>query len=178
MRSIIHLLPFVLAGCGPQAAPLPPQPVNVATANRPATVDDKQVDIVYAKCVGITDGDTIKVLVGTEQVRLRLEGIDCPERGQPFSDRAKQLTAELCHGKEIGYVENDRDRWGRVIATVYADGRDVSLELLNAGVAWHFKKYNKEERYAEAERKARQRTVGLWSEVDSVPPWEWRSRKP
>ena len=135
---------------------------------------DKQ--LITAKCIGISDGDTIKVLVGNEQVRIRLEGIDCPERGQPFGNNAKQLVGELCHNREIGYVENDRDRWGRVIATVYVDGNDLSLALLRNGLAWHYAKYNDDERYATAERSARARKVGLWSDGDPMPPWDWRKR--
>jgi len=74
-------------------------------------------------------------------VRIRLEGIDCPERGQAFSARAKQFTSGLVFGKTVTVKVKESDRYGRLVARVIAEGKDVSHELVKAGLAWHFKKY-------------------------------------
>ena len=87
-----------------------------------------------AKCVGVTDGDTITVLVGTEQMKIRLEGIDTPERGQNFSTRAKQFTSGHVFGKQLHILPKEMDRYGRLVARVQIDGDDISLELVKTGL--------------------------------------------
>src|SRR5439155_20497434 len=91
------------------------------------------------KCVGVIDGDTIDVLRNGRAVRIRLEGIDCPERGQDFGSRAKQFTSGLVFGKTVTVKVKERDRYGRLVARVVVDGKDVSEELPKTGVAWQFK---------------------------------------
>ncbi len=88
-----------------------------------------------AKCVGVTDGDTITVLVGLEQMKIRLEGIDTPETGQDFATRAKQFTSGLVFGKHVHILPKEKDRYGRLVARVQVEGKDVSLELVKAGLA-------------------------------------------
>ncbi len=116
-----------------------------------------------SKCVGVTDGDTITVLVGLEQIKIRLEGIDTPERGQDFSDRAKQLTSSLVFGKYVHILPKERDRYGRLVARVRVNDRDVSLELVKAGLAWHYKKYSSAPELVVAERQAKAERLGVWS---------------
>ena len=95
-----------------------------------------------AKVVGVHDGDTITVYDGREQTRIRLDGIDCPETGADFSNRAKQLTSDLVFGKQVHLEGKETDRYGRLVARVIVDGRDVSLALVEAGLAWHYKQYS------------------------------------
>ena len=85
-----------------------------------------------AKCVGVTDGDTITVLVGLEQMKIRLGGIDTPETGQDFANRAKQFTSRLVFGKHVHILPKEKDRYGRLVARVRVDDTDVSLELVKA----------------------------------------------
>lgn len=129
------------------------------------------------KVVGVSDGDTIKVLKAGEQVKVRLASIDCPEKGQPYGQKAKKFTADLVAGKIVKVWETDRDRYGRIVGFVFVGGVDVNRELLKAGYAWHYKKYSRDPELAKLEFQARADKRGLWAEPDPVPPWEWRRGK-
>lgn len=128
----------------------------------------------FGKCVGVSDGDTISVMKAGRAVKIRLEGIDCPELGQDFGTRAKQFTSGMVFGKDVEVKEYNLDRYGRIVARVYVQGEDVSLELIKAGLAWHFKKYSSDAALAKAEVQARGQKKGLWSMPNPVPPWEYR----
>ena len=108
-----------------------------------------------ARVVGVADGDSITVLApGNKKGKIRLHGIDCPERRQAFSKRAKQFTSSLCYGKTIQYREVVTDRYGRTAATVYLDdGRELNLEIIKVGFAWHYKRYSKRQDYDELRRR-------------------------
>jgi micrococcal nuclease len=134
-----------------------------------------------AKVVGVSDGDTLTVLVdGNRQVKLRLHGIDTPETGQDFGARAKQAASELAFGKQVTVREMDADRYGRTVAEVILpDGKSLNRELVRGGYAWWFSKYapaDRELAALQAEAKAAKR--GLWSQPNPVPPWEWRKAMP
>jgi micrococcal nuclease len=130
------------------------------------------------KCVGVTDGDTILVIKAGRAVKVRLEGIDCPELGQDYGTRAKQFTSMLVFGKDVQVKEYYPDKYHRMVARVAVGGQDVSLELVRAGLAWHFKRYSSYHLLKEAEKEARRAKAGLWSMPNPVPPWKYRkSRK-
>lgn len=130
------------------------------------------------RVVGVADGDTVTVLHRGAQVRVRLHGIDCPERGQPFSTRAKRLTSDLAFGRTVTVIPKRQDRYRRLVAeVVLPDGRSLNRELVGAGMAWHFTRYSKDERLARAEREARAARRGLWSEGRAVAPWEYRAER-
>jgi len=126
------------------------------------------------KVIGITDGDTITVLRGQTQVKIRLYGIDCPEKGQPWGKRAKQFTAEKCFGKTILVNEKSWNRYGRLVAEVMLPGqRILNHELLKAGLAWWYEKYAPDESlYRLLEKQARREGAGLWAEPEPVAPRE------
>jgi micrococcal nuclease len=126
------------------------------------------------KVVGVPDGDTLVVLNGRETVRVRLEGIDCPELGQGFGRNAKRFTSSLIYKKRVEVRGKEWDRLGRLVARVSIGGRDVSLELVRAGLAWHFTWYSSDKQLAEAEREARAEKRELWLQPHPTPPWEWR----
>jgi micrococcal nuclease len=126
------------------------------------------------KCIGVTDGNTISVMRSGKAVKIRLEGIDCPEQGQDFGTKARQFTSDLVFGKDVEVKEYNLDRNGRMVARIYVAGGDLSLELVRAGLAWHFKKYSSDPVQAEAEVEARKAKAGLWSMPGAMPPWEWR----
>lgn len=129
------------------------------------------------KCVGIQDGDTITVLKdGKDQVRIRFHGIDCPERGQAFGNRARQFTSEMVFKKIVEIKPTDVDRYGRIVAWVFVDEKCVNEELLKAGLARHYKKYSMEPHLAELEDQARKMKRGLRSDPHHVSPWEWRRK--
>lgn len=126
------------------------------------------------RCVGVTDGDTIKVMHSGRAVKIRLGGIDCPEMGQDFGTRAKQFTSAMVFGKEVQIREINLEMYVRIGARIYVDGKDLSLELVKAGLAWHYKHYSKDPVLAEAEVEARKAKIGLWSMPNPIPPWEYR----
>lgn len=126
------------------------------------------------KCVGVTDGDSLFVLLDGREEEVRLEGIDCPEYRQAFSKRARQFTSSLVFGKQVRVREVTRDNYGRMIGRVYVGETDVSLELVRAGLAWHYKRYSKDTLLSDAEVTARRNKVGLWVDPDPVPPWAFR----
>ncbi len=132
----------------------------------------------HAKVIGVTDGDTIVVLTDSaKQIKIRLEGIDCPESGQDFGQRAKQVTVELCFNKDVRIVETGKDRYGRTLAFIYVGNLCINKELLRQGMAWHYKKYNHDGELERLENEARDKRVGLWSQSSAIPPWEFRHKK-
>ena len=130
------------------------------------------------KVTAVKDGDTIEMLVNGKAMRIRLFGIDSPEKGQPFAQKARQYTADLCFGKTVKAVQRSRDPYGRVVADVYLpDKRLLNETLVRNGYAWHFKKFSKSEPLATAEREAKAAKRGLWTEPSPVAPWNWRKQK-
>lgn len=128
------------------------------------------------RVVGVTDGDTLTCLTqGNEQVKVRLDAIDAPEKGQPFGDAAKQALSAMVFGKTVTVVEKKKDRFGRTIGHVIVDGTDTNLAMLEAGMAWHYKQFSSNARLQRAEDEAREAGRGLWRDREPVPPWEWRA---
>jgi micrococcal nuclease len=129
------------------------------------------------RVVGIADGNTITVLQDKEQVKIRLYGIDTPERHQAFGNKAKQFTAKLVHGKEVEVEPVDVDRYGRTVALVTVFKLSVNEELVNAGFAWVYTHYCTQpicERWKALEQEAREAKRGLWADPHAIPPWEFR----
>jgi len=136
------------------------------------------VESIGYKVVGIKDGDTFVVLIdGKEQV-ARLEHIDCPEKKQPFGTKAKQFASDLCFAQYLQLNHKKKyDRNKRLLAEVILlNGVNINKELVNNGLAWHFKKYSDKQEYAELEIKARQNKVGVWSVPNPTAPWDWRKK--
>jgi endonuclease YncB( thermonuclease family) len=136
------------------------------------------------------------VLDGTNtQQRIRLMGIDAPERHQPFGERARQYLGALAFGKEAKVVWHKRDRYGRIVGQVWVEApdapcrgkpgcpktRDAGLAQIQSGLAWWYRQYANEQavedrnRYEQAEFQAKIRRAGLWAE-NPMPPWDWRKR--
>ena len=129
------------------------------------------------RVVGIADGDTISVMHGTRAEKIRLNGIDCPEKRQAFGQRAKQFTSKLAFGKNVTVKTFGHDKYGRTIGDVILpDGSALNEELVKAGLAWWYEKYSKDIRLRDLQEEARQAKRGLWVYPDPVPPWEWRHR--
>ncbi|HEX7378856.1 MAG TPA: thermonuclease family protein [Pirellulales bacterium] len=125
--------------------------------------------------VSVYDGDTLLLRSGTVLYKIRLEGIDAPERGQDFGTRAKKALSDRVIGKPVMIVTHGYDRYGRVLGTVLVgSGKSVNRELVEGGWAWHYTAYSKDEGLATADAAARAAKLGLWQGKDPVPPWEWR----
>lgn len=130
-----------------------------------------------ARVVGVTDGDTVKVLdENNDQHTIRLAEVDAPERGQPWGSRSKEALSELVFGKVILVQQTDTDRYGRMVGHILSDGRDVNRVMLEQGAAWAFRRYLTDVTLIEVEAKARHERAGLWSlsEAQTVAPWDWR----
>jgi micrococcal nuclease len=130
------------------------------------------------KVVGVTDGDTITVLQEKNPIKVRLYGIDCPEKRQAFGTRAKQFTSDLVFGKMVDVETVDVDRYKRTVGIVrLPDGTVVNQEIIRAGYAWVYARYCKKSiclEWKTLESEAASEKRGLWKDEKPVPPWEWR----
>ena len=129
-----------------------------------------------AHVVKVSDGDTITVIdAGGNQVRVRLWGIDAPEKAQAFGEASRRQLAAVVAGKDVRLERRGHDRYGRLLAEVYVGDENANLEQVRGGWAWHYAAFaRKATAYAEAEKSARERRCGLWADANPVPPWEWR----
>ena len=125
--------------------------------------------------VSVLDGDTIDVLHNGQAERIRLHGIDCPEKGQPYGKRAKRFAADLVAGKTVTVHEFGHDKYRRTIAdVVLPDGTNLNRELVKAGLAWWYRKHSKDTSLGQFEAEAREAKRGLWAEPNPIPPWVYR----
>lgn len=130
------------------------------------------------KVIKIVDGDTYDVLTPElKTIRIRMNGIDAPEKKQAFGSRSKDHLAALCFGKTIRVVPISYDRNKRLIADSFTDsGLNLSREMIRSGYAWHFKKYSKDKKMADDEDFARKKMAGLWADNEPIAPWEYRAK--
>lgn len=135
----------------------------------------KQFDIT-GRVVRIADGDTVSVLDDRQkQHRIRLFGIDTPERDQPHGQNAKRALEKLVDGQRVDIVIVDTDSYGRTVGTLYFDATNINAAMVGAGHAWWYRYYAPHERLLENnEAQAREKRLGLWSKSNPVPPWDWR----
>lgn len=131
--------------------------------------------------VAVHDGDTVTLLHGMQvRHRVRIAGIDAPERGQPFGMSARESLARLVHGRRVAARCHKRDRFGRDVCNVFVAARDVGLEQVRNGLAWWYREYAREQppedraSYAAAEGEARGARRGLWHDANPQAPWAWR----
>jgi len=130
--------------------------------------------------VGVSDGDTITVLEGRTAHKVRLFGVDTPEKHQPFGTQAKKFTSETVFRKQVEVEPVDTDRYGRTVGIVRFGGRSLNEELVRAGMAWVYLAYCKRpvcDGWKAVEKQASARRVGLWKDPHPVPPWEFRRAK-
>ena len=134
-------------------------------------------DTFNALVVGITDGDTIKVLKDDkEQIKVRLVEIDAPEKKQAFGNRSRQTLSDYCFNKIATLTDKGQDRYGRTLAHVNCNGVDVNAELVKVGMAWVYDRYVTDRSLYALQDAAKAARRGLWADPDPVPPWEWRHR--
>lgn len=126
--------------------------------------------------VGIADGDTLTVLSGGTAMKVRLYGIDAPEKAQAYGTKAKQLTSRLAFRRTVTVTVHSLDRYGRRVGEVMLpDGRNLGQELVRRGVAWWYQAYAPDNTtLAQLEAEARAAKRGLWAGARTIPPWQWR----
>jgi endonuclease YncB( thermonuclease family) len=152
-----------------------------------------QAETITGRVIKVTDGDTVDIL-DAEHVKhhVRLAGIDAPESKQPFGARAQQKLSALVFGQQVRFEWSKRDRRERPVGVLYVapsgcevceQAVDTGYEVLKAGLAWHYKQYQREQtpkdrqRYSQGEIDARGQQIGLWVDPEPIPPWEWRKAK-
>lgn len=140
---------------------------------------------VTGRVVNVSDGDTITVLdANMAQRKIRLAGIDAPERNQAFGNRSKGSLSDLVFDKTVHVETEKNDRYGRQVGKVLVDGQDVNLVQLERGLAWFYRLYQKEQSaedrrlYDAAEMQAKDNRRGLWVDQDPLPPRAFRHSKP
>lgn len=161
-------------GCGRTTTEKPlvtPQPFAEAPAPQ----------VLTGKIVRVADGDTVTVLDATNtQHRIRLQGIDAPESRQAFGTQSKKNLSEMVFGREVTVTYEKTDQYGRLVGKILLDGRDINLEQVRNGMAWHYKEYQREqtpsdrELYAKTEDEARTGRRGLWTDANPTPPSQFR----
>lgn len=139
---------------------------------------------VQGRVVGVADGDTITLLTDSrEQIRVRLVGIDAPERTQPFSQASRKALSDAVFNKTVTVEGAKRDRYGRLLGVIRHEGRDINLMLIQEGWAWHMKPFERQQsaaqrrEYAAAEVAAREARRGLWADPNPQAPWEYRRQR-
>ncbi len=134
--------------------------------------------LLTGNVVGISDGDTFRLLTGEyKTIRVRLHGVDAPEKGQDYGTQARQALSNLVFSKAVQVVQKSKDRYGRTIAIVFVNGTNVNEELLRQGLVWHYTEYDKNPQWAGLQAEARRQQKGLWNSQRPTPPWQWRKAK-
>lgn len=161
LRALLACAALVTGALGMPAVAQPPAPFQ-------------------GKVVGISDGDTLTVLVDQRQRVVRLAEIDAPEKGQPWGTRARRSLAELCFGRTAQVLPHRIDRYGRTVGRVRCRDdagawHDASTEQIKRGMAWFYTRYGNDAALRAGEQQARGARIGLWSHPEPVAPWDWRA---
>jgi len=143
-------------------------------------VETSGAETLSGRVVHVSDGDSLKLRTAERTVRVRLAGIDTPERTQPWSNRARKALVARVDGKRVRVDQVDVDQYGRIVGEVFIDGASVNRELVRDGHAWVYRGLAKDPVLYDLEREARAARRGLWSlgESERQPPWEWRRENP
>jgi endonuclease YncB( thermonuclease family) len=181
-RCLIWLVLPILAlliSCNRRPAPPNPPP----RPSRPV-IDSSGRQELPGRVVAIADGDTITLLDSANtQHRIRLEGIDAPESHQAFGEQSRLSLSEMIFGKDVSVSYQKVDQYGRLVGKISLDGKDINLEQVKAGMAWHYKFYEDEqtpedrEVYARAEAEARAARRGLWLDPNPTEPYQFRKEE-
>jgi endonuclease YncB( thermonuclease family) len=137
-------------------------------------------ETLRGKVVGVTDGDTVRLLVdGQRQYKIRLGEIDAPEGGQPYGRAAKRMLSDLVFGQTISARVTDVDRYGRSVAVLTRGSTNINAEMVKRGAAWAYRRYLSDQRYLRWEEEARSQRRGLWGlQADQImAPWDWRAAR-
>ena len=127
-----------------------------------------------AKVVKISDGDTIMILQDKQQIKVRLFGIDAPEKKQDYGQKSRQFLASLIAGQVVEVEPKGKDRYKRTLGIIHYKGQDINAQMVLNGYAWAYVKYSRI--YVDHESAARKNKQGLWQSSNPTPPWEWRKR--
>lgn len=131
-----------------------------------------------AKVIAVLDGDTVLIKRPSGLKKIRMAGIDAPEKAQLFGETSKRSLAEMVLGKQVKVVSEAVDQYGRMVAHLGVDGLDVNAEQVRRGMAWENSRFHNNRAMLALQEEARQEPRGLWAVGDPMPPWEWRKLHP
>lgn len=135
-------------------------------------------DIIQGRVIKVTDGDTMTVLTkNNKQIKVRLYGIDCPEKGQDYYQVAKNYLATAVHNKNVRVEVQSKDRYQRTVGIIWHNNTNINLNLIQQGLAWHYTDFDKSQSFANAQEKAKTAKINIWSKKKPVAPWEFRKSK-
>ncbi len=176
MHRLPTPIPLPFRDTPPKRHPLAFVGLLLALAAAPSPAET----LLTGRVVGVTDGDTVRLLVdGQRLYKIRLGEIDAPENGQPFGRASKRMLSELVFGQTVAARVTDIDRYGRAVAVLTRARSNINAEMVKRGAAWAYRRYLSDQRYLLWESEARQKRRGLWRlQADQIiPPWEWRSAR-
>ena len=133
---------------------------------------------IEGRVVNVLDGDTVQVLVqGNTTYRVRLSGIDSPEKDQPWGQQSKKYLIKAVASKTVSVTGDAHDKYGRLLGTLWLNGTDINASMVAAGYAWayRYKGYATVPEYVALEIAARNNSVGLWQDKEPVEPFHWRN---
>ena len=133
---------------------------------------------LIGKVIKVSDGDTVTILTEDKtQQKIRLNDIDAPEKKQAFGNKSKDNLAKYIAGRTVAVEYQKKDKYKRILGTIYYNNRDINLQQVKDGYAWVYKKYSNNQTYYKEEIKAKESKKGLWIEKNPVAPWEFRKQK-
>ena len=154
-----------------------PRPHQPAKPNPTPTAKNKNVFRV--RVVEVPDGDSLVVQLDGKRRRVRLQGVDCPERAQRFGPQAREFAQKLVKGQSVTLIKHGTDQYERVLANVtLGDGRDLAESLVEAGWAWQYRRYSRDADLERLQSQAKSARRGLWADANPTPPWQWRRDNP
>ena len=122
----------------------------------------------------VIDGDTIEVRQEKRNYKVRLSEIDAPEINQRFGTESKNFLASLILNKEIELIYITEDRYGRIVAKIYRDNKDINRSMVRNGLAWVYDYYVEDQSLYNDQNLAKKSSFNIWSEVSPTPPWVFR----
>ena len=132
---------------------------------------------VTGRVVKVTDGDTVTLLAsGNKEVKVRLDGIDAPEKGQDFGEKSRQFLASMVAGKTVRVHYKSKDRYGRILGTVFIGNMNVNEEMIRNGLAWPYY-YNRNKNYRKLQAEAKAKKLNIWSAKSPVDPYDFRKNR-
>ncbi len=133
---------------------------------------------LLGKVVKVSDGDTVTILTSDKtQHKIRLNDIDAPEKKQAFGNKSKDNLAKYIAGKTVTIQYQKKDKYKRILGTIYYNNKDINLQQVKDGYAWVYKKYSNNQTYYKAEKLARDKRIGFWIDKNPLEPWEFRRKK-
>lgn len=172
---LVSIIICALFCAAQQASPTAVQQPRVA-----ASANQVQL-VIEGKVIRVHDGDTVTVIdQDNKKLNIRLQGIDAPELKQVTGSLSQQNLSRMVLGKQVTIFWTKIDKYRRTVGTIMLNGRDINIEQVKEGLAWHFKKYEDEQTaddrrtYAAAEQSARAAKLGLWKDQTALAPGDWR----